>query len=244
MLSTRSELKVQLANTFLGYFWWLLDPFLHMLIYTLLVTFIMNRRDVPNFPLFAFCALLPWKWATTTLTSATTCIKKRASILRQVYLPKSILPLIVLNVNLIKFLSGISVILIMLFFYKVPLTLHILEFVFVIIPNGLFLYGAALFLAHFGVYITDTRNVIAHVIRLWFYVSPGIYSITRIPEAYRFLWWLNPMTTFFESYRNVFMYGRSPLYPQLLIWTIVNIIIIHFGILLSSKYDKNYSKVI
>lgn len=244
ILASKSELKVQVANTFLGYFWWILDPFLHMLIYTLLVTFIMARRDVENFALFAFCALLPWKWVTTTLTSSTDCIRKRASILQQVYLPKLILPIIVLSVNFIKFITGISVILFLLYFYKVPLSLHFFEVIPVIISNALFLYGIALFLAHFGVYVTDTRNMINHIIRLWFYLSPGIYSINRIPEKYRFLWWLNPMTTYFESYRNVFMYSKSPHYPQLVFWTLFSMVIIYLGLILFDKYDKNYSKVI
>ncbi len=242
-LSSRSELKTQVSETVLGYLWWILDPFLQMLIYTLLVTFIMKKK-MENFAVFAFIALLPWKWFLTSISSSTDCIKKKASVLQQVYLPKFILPLIKCLVNLVKFIFGFVVIFILLFAFKIKPTFHIIEVIPVIIVNGLFLYGVCLHVAHYGVFLTDLKNMMNHLTRLWFYVSPGIYHISQIPEKYRFLWWLNPMTTFFESYRNVIMYGKSPLYGYLLVWFVVSCVILYLGLRNSYKFDKNYTKVI
>ncbi|GLI56780.1 transport permease protein [Propionigenium maris DSM 9537] len=241
--STKSDLKRQVAGTLFGYLWWLLDPLLHMFVYTILVTIIF-RRDQPAFPLFVFCALLSWKWLTSSLGSSTTCIKRKAGIIRQIYLPKFVLPLIDVATNFVKFLFGIIILLMMMGIYRITPTWHMLEIVPILIVNFLFIYGISLNFAHVGALYSDFKNVISHMLRLWFYVSPGIYSLSRIPEKYRWVWKLNPITSFFESYRNVFMYGAPPMYKELAVWSVVSIIILFAGIHKIYKFDKNYAKVV
>lgn len=241
--STKSDLKKQVAGTLFGYLWWLLDPLLHMSIYTVLVTLIF-RRDQPAFPLFVFCALLPWKWLTSSLNSSANSIKRKAGIIRQIYLPKFVLPLIDVTTNFVKFLFGIVILMIMMGVYKITPTWHLLEAVPILLVNFLLIYGLALNFSHIGALYSDFKNVISHLLRLWFYASPGIYSLSRVPEKYRWLWKLNPMTAIFESYRNIVMYGSSPLYRELTIWFIVSLIIVAFGINKIYKFDKNYAKVV
>lgn len=240
---TKSDLKKQVAGTLFGYLWWLLDPLLNIAIYTILVTVIF-RKDQPAFPLFVFCALLPWKWITSSLTSSVGCIKRKGGIIKQIYLPKFMLPLIDVSTNFIKFLFGIIIIMIMMGIYRISPTWHLIEIIPILIVNFSIIYGVSLYFSHIGTLYTDFKNIISHLFRLLFYASPGIYGLNRIPEHYRWLWRLNPITSIFESYRNIIMRGTSPMYLDLGVWFIVSIIVIIMGLHKIYKFDKNYAKVV
>ncbi|MBD1383009.1 ABC transporter permease [Metabacillus arenae] len=242
VFNSKYELKVQVANTLLGYVWWLLDPLFHMIVYTILFTVIFEGRT-EAFPLFVFCALLSWKWFTSSLMNSANAIRSKISILNQTYIPKFLLPLTQSIVNFTKFIFGLVILFPMIFIFNIKLTFHFFEIIIIIFVNFLFLYGCSLLVAHYGVFFKDMKNLLTHIIRLWFYVSPGLYSLDMIPESVRFIWWLNPFTTFFESYRNVIMYESSPLYGPLLILGLISLGLIYFGLAKLNKYDKTYLKM-
>lgn len=237
------NIKLKVSNTILGYLWWLIDPFMQMLVYTFIVVFIFDRGG-KDYPLFVFCGLLSWKWLSSTVTYSAGSIKANANILNQVYLPKFIFPLQECISNLYKFCFGLFVMVIMMAFFRVSPSIHNLEIILVIAVNFLFIYGLSLHLTHYGVFIADIKNILSHALRIWWYISPGIYNLTAIPEKYRGIFWLNPNTVFFESYRNVLLYHRSPYYSQLLIWFVISLIMTYFGLKKLYRHDRHYSKMI
>jgi ABC-type polysaccharide/polyol phosphate export permease len=241
--NTKYELKAQVSNTILGYLWWLLDPLIHMLVYTILVTVIFET-NIQGFALAVFCALLPWKWFTATVSTSSNTIRSKASILQSTYIPKFVLPLTQNYVNFTKFLFGIPLLFPMVYIFDFHLSFHFFEILIIISVNFLFTYGVSLVIAHYGVFYRDLKNFLGHFLRLWFYLSPGLYTLERIPEQFQWIWWLNPNTTFFESYREVIMYSSSPLYQPLLIWAVISLIIIYFGLYKLNQFDKNYTKII
>lgn len=241
--SVKSSLRAELSNTVLGYLWWILDPLLHMLIYTFLVRVIFSRGTA-TFPIFVFIALLPWKVATSIMKKSTRCIKSNKGIIKQIYLPKFTLPLVITLTNAIKLLFGILVLLIMLVFYKIPYTWHIFEAIPVLFVFLLFYYALSLIITHIGVMLDDMHHLIGYIIMFWFYASPGLWDVSQLPEKFRKIIWLNPNVTFFNSLRDAFMYGQSPNYAYLGIWLFIGILILVFGIKLLYKSDKNYTKVI
>ncbi|NBI08144.1 ABC transporter permease [Senegalia massiliensis] len=243
LYTTKSELKVQLSSTFLGYFWWILDPLMYMLVY-MLVVMVIFQRGGENFPIFVFAALVPWKWTVSSIKDSTKSIKGKSSILQQVYLPKFILPLIKTLINTTKYLFGILVLLVLMIFFGVPYTLHLFEFLAVFFVQLLLILGLGFIFSHLGVFFKDIDNILDFTLRFWFYVSPTLYDLESIPESVRFIWWFNPLTTIYTSYRNIFLEGTSPLYLPLLVWLIVGIILITIGLKYLYKFDKNYTKVI
>lgn len=243
LYNVRVSLRSKISNTFFGYFWWLLDPLLHMLVYTIIVEFIFKRGEV-NFPVFVFCGLLSWKWFSSTINYSVNSITSNNGVLNQVYIPKFLFPLQETTVNLIKFLFGFLILIIMLFFFRISINVHILEIIVVVLVNYLFIFATSLLLTHYGVFITDLKNILGHMTRIWWYLSPGMYSLKIIPERYQWLFWLNPNTSLFESYRNVIMFGRSPHYLSLLSWTLISIVMIYYGLKKIYKYDRSYSKIV
>src|SRR5512144_1503557 len=79
------------ADTLLGNVWWVLDPLLQMIVYVVLVKVIFDRGG-PDYPLFVFAAILPWKWFSASINEAITSVTMRERIIKQVNFPKLVLP--------------------------------------------------------------------------------------------------------------------------------------------------------
>jgi ABC-type polysaccharide/polyol phosphate export permease len=214
-----------------------------MLIYTFLVVFIM-RRGTSNFPVFVFCSLLPWKWLSSAMMSSADCLKGNGEILKQIYLPKFIPPMVLVVTNFVKFLFGLLILGALALAYKIPPSWHIIEMVPVTVVAALFIFSVSLVMTHLGALYMDLKNLIKHLVQLWFYLSPGFWPIELLPENLRpFWWWVNPATTIYEGYRSVFMYGTHPNYFFMGYWTVISCIIIMIMLTVIYKFDKNYTKV-
>lgn len=243
LASIEMGLKSDYANSYLGYLWWILDPLLFMGVYVFVVQIVLDRGG-PDYPVFVMCSMLFWRWASKSIHESTNSIIRKRSLLSQTYLPKHILPLVSLSVNAVYFLVSILVLLGMLALFRIPLTWHVLEFPAIFAVQFVLLLGMGFWLAHLGALYYDVHVAINFVLRVWFYVSPGLYAVEALPPALQPLLWLNPMSTIYTSSRNVFLYGQSPLYLGLALWTAVGLALILTGALLLYRFDNTYAKML
>lgn len=240
--SISTELTTEYANSYIGYLWWILDPLLYMMIYVFVVSIVLGRGG-PDYPVFLFSGLLFWRWTSSAILRCSNSIVSKRNILNQIFLPKFVLPLIRTCIEAAYFIFSIIVLLALLLLYRIPFTYHILEFIPIFITQFLFIFGAGLWLSHLGVYYYDVDRVLSFLLRIWYYVSPGLFALESIPEPYQRLFWLNPLTVIMTSSRNVFMYGKHPLYLGLAILSLVSLILIYSGLRLLYKFDRTYTKV-
>ena len=103
----KSGLKAEHRNSYLGYFWWLLDPLLNILVYYFLVVIVLGRGG-ENYAVFLVIGLVAWRWVSTTINSSARAILKYSSIINQVYLPKMIFPMTISFTQLINFVFGLA----------------------------------------------------------------------------------------------------------------------------------------
>src|SRR5437773_11324067 len=87
----RADLKKKGADTVLGNLWWVIDPLLQMTVYVVLVSIIFQRKQ-PDYPIFIFAAILPWKWFQTTIYDGISSVTGAGALIRQVQFPKIVLP--------------------------------------------------------------------------------------------------------------------------------------------------------
>ncbi|MBN2493224.1 MAG: ABC transporter permease [Deltaproteobacteria bacterium] len=210
-----SNLKRQNKNTALGYLWWLLDPILMTAVYYVLVA-VLFRRGEGNQPylLFVLCGLLSWKAFSDSLSQAITSIRAQASIVKAISFPKAVIPLSLVLSNTVYFLFAMLVAVGLALWYAPEHgtwpTLYYFMLPVVVLIQVLFTAGIVLVLATLGIFFLDTTNIVGHVVRMWFFLSPGLYSIDFVPETYRFLFSLNPFCGLMTAYRDILMYGRMP----------------------------------
>lgn len=243
LTSITTGMRTDLANTYIGYVWWVLDPLLFMLVYVFIFQIVM-RNNIPNYPVFLMCSLLFWRWIATAITQSTTSIVSKRAILSQTYIPKFILPLIKTGINSMYFLFSIVILIVFLIVYRIPVTWHFIEIVPLFVVSFLFVYGTSLWLSHLGVFFFDIEKILQFVIRIWYYASPGVYALANVPEKLRDIIWLNPLTPIFEGSRNIFLFNASPNYAALGVWTVISLLMIYFGLKQLHKFDKTYTKII
>lgn len=242
LTSITTGMRTDFANTYIGYIWWVLDPLLFMLVYVLVFQVIMGSK-IPNYPVFLMCSLLFWRWVSGSLSQSTSSIVNKKAILSQTYIPKFLLPLIKIGINSMYFFFSILVLFAFILIYKIPITWHFLEIIPLTIVTFLFCYALGLWLAHLGVFYFDVERILQFILRLWYYVSPGVYAVANVPKSLSRFIWLNPLTPIFEGSRNIFLNNLSPNYKVLGLWAMVSIILIFFGLKTLHKFDKTYTKI-
>jgi len=206
---TTADLRRTHVDTVFGQLWWIVDPFLQMLIYVVLVTVIFERK-VPDYPLFIFCCILPWKWFNTTLKDAATSITARNTLIRQIQFPKIILPAASLVAGTVSFLFGLVSLGLLLLYYHSHISPWLLTLPLIAAVQFVFTFALALFVSAANTFYRDVQNILTHALRLWFYLSPALYSVAMISSpGLQDILRLNPFTPIFESYRNV-VYGHAP----------------------------------
>jgi ABC-type polysaccharide/polyol phosphate export permease len=252
----RADIKKKGADTFLGNLWWVLDPLLQMVVYVVFVSIIASR-PTPDYPLFVLAAILPWKWFSSSMNDATTSVTSQGSLIRQIQFPKIVLPFASTGAAVVGFAFGLVPLIGIMLFYPHRISAYVLLIPVVAVVQFLFTLGASLLVSSVNVFFRDLGNVLRHFLRLWFYLSPGLYSIQMVadsgllsnnPVLLRILE-LNPFAILFESYRAL-IYGDEITGPQMPDWValgwlaVFSVLLIGFGCIVFKRLEPMFAKVL
>lgn len=244
VVSARSQLKSEVANSYLNWIWWVLDPLCFMLIYTFIFGYVFNSKE-SYFPVFIFIGLSMWDFFNRTLTNSVKIVRNNKAIVSKVYLPKYFLLLTKLWVNAFKMMISFGIVVLLMVFFQVPLSWNVLFFIPVILVLGVFTFGCAVHLMHFGVYVEDLSNVVAIVLRFGFYLTGVFYSVEgRIPGWGAFLNRYNPLAYLITAMRDCLIYQKTPELQYLLFWLVVGLLLCVWGIRRIYREENSYVKVI
>lgn len=251
-----AEVKKRGANTVLGNIWWVLDPLLLMLVYVVLVA-IIARRPIDDYPLFIFAAILPWKWFTAAVTDATSSIVSHHRLIKQIAFPKIVLPIAATTAGVVGFGFGMIPLAGIMLLYLDRLSPLILLVPVIAAVQYVFTLGVALVVAAGNVFVRDLGNVMRHLLRLWFYLSPGLYSLSMLDDVALFdeYPWLhaivaaNPFAVLFEAYRSV-IYGTvdgppvAPDWLSLAVLLVISIGVVALATVLFKRLEPTFAKVL
>ena len=236
-----SGLKAENRNTFLGYFWWLLKPFLNVIIYYFLVVVIMKRGG-PNYASFLIIGMVVFRYFSSTLGLSASVIINNAGIISQIYIPKAIFPLGSTLSQTVNFIFGLIVAeLLLLFYFHVEQGVELICLPLIIVVQVFFHLAVSLFVAYICVFIRDFKNVISHIIMILHFVAPVIWEVTFLPPQYRWVVKYDPIAWILQAYRDVLMYRTYPNFKILFILMMLSFLAI-IGML--AFYDKNEHKII
>ena len=149
--SARADLRSEVANAYLDWLWWLIEPFCMMLIYTLIFGVVFHASE-EYFPVFIFSGLSMWTFFSRGMNVSVNIVRSNKGIISKVYLPKFILYFARMLVNGFKMLVSFAVVAGMLIVFRVPVTWRILYLIPVMIVFFLFTFGLGTILMHFGVH--------------------------------------------------------------------------------------------
>ncbi len=238
-----SGLKAQHRNSFLGYLWWMLDPLLGVGVYYFLVVVVLGRGGEGYGP-YLIVGLVVFRSISSALTSSAKSIVKQSSIIKQIFLPKSIFPIASSFSQLINFFFGLLVIGIFLIIFKILPGINIVWIPFVLLIHIFFIMAISLFLAYICVFVRDIENLLTHISRLLRYGSPVIWLPEMLPDSFKWVINVNPLTYFLSSYRNIILYNSAPTLKPLLIIGFSSIVCIWFMLFYYSRHEHKIIKVL
>jgi lipopolysaccharide transport system permease protein len=203
------DLKARYRGTLLGFFWSFATPLLMMSIYVLVFAVYM-RVAVPNYAAFLLTGLLPWTCFVAGVSDGMNAIIANGNLIKKIFLPSEVFPLVAVAANMIHFLLSVPVLLIVLWISGVKLTYALVAFPALFVAQFVFTYALALLLACLAVQFRDLLHIFPNIIMMWFYLTPILYASDMVPAQFRGLMRINPCTGLIDAYRQVFIQGALP----------------------------------
>ena len=243
--ATKSELKTEVINSYLGWAWMVLEPLAFMLIYMYIAQIIFKSK-MDFFPIFVFIGLSVWNFFNKMVLASVKLVANNRDTVTKVYLPKFVLLLVKMGVNIFKMFVSFLLVAIFMIAYKVPITWNVLWFLPIVIVAITFTFGVCTIMLHFGVFAEDLSNLVNIALRLVFYLTGIFYDLSsRIHNAlYRtILLDLNPLANIIYNLRNILIYSSAPVGMWTLIWFFISIILCMIGINTIYKNENTYVKV-
>ncbi len=220
------DVKVRYKQTALGVTWIVLQPVISMLVFTGVFGYLLQApsNGVP-YPIFAYAGLLPWNYFSGSLTRSSQSVVGSANLITKVYFPRLLIPVSGVVGGLVDFAVSGVVLGILMLFYRIPPTINVIWLPFFLLLAIATALGFGLWLAALNVRYRDVNYLVPFLLQIWMYVTPVLYSATLIPERFRWLLALNPMTGVVEGFRWALLSGSmtETAAPGPLFWVSVGI---------------------
>jgi lipopolysaccharide transport system permease protein len=239
------DLKVRYKQTILGASWAVLQPLATMMIFTLVFSIIARfPSDGLPYPVFAYCALLPWYFFSKSVTSCSMSIVSNDNLIKKVYFPRLILPIATVLTNIVDFILSFFILLGLMLWFKISLTIKAFAAIFFLLFAFIVSLSIGLWLAVLNVRYRDINHIIPFLLQLWMYLTPNFYPVSFIPEKWRPYYMLNPMVGVVEGFRWALLNKPDMDFTFLGINISMMLILLIAGLFYFEKTEKTFADVI
>jgi lipopolysaccharide transport system permease protein len=242
---TWRDIKVRYRQTALGAAWAVLQPLLTMVVFSVVFG---QLAKLPSegfpYPIFTYTALLPWQLFAFALTESSTSLVGSQNLISKVYFPRLIVPIAATLPGLVDFAIAFVVLVGMMLFYRVPLTIRVLVlplFLLLALASAL---AVGLWLSALNVEYRDVRYVVPFLTQFWMYATPIAYSATIIPEKWRVLYGLNPITGVVEGFRWAMLGTTGELGGQVWVSSAMVLLMLVSGLIYFRRMEDTFADVI
>ena len=206
---TMRDIKVRYKQTLLGAAWAVIQPLFTMLIFTL---FFGRLAGMPSdgipYPIFAYAGLLPWTFFSNAVTNSGNSLVGNSNLITKVYFPRMIIPMASVGSGLVDFAIAFLLLVVMMFYYGVGLSVNIIMLPVLVVLTSILAIGVGMWMSALNVKYRDIRYALPFLIQLGMFATPIIYPTSLVPEKWRWLVALNPMSGQIEAYRAA-IFGKA-----------------------------------
>jgi lipopolysaccharide transport system permease protein len=246
----RREVVGRYRGSFMGILWSFFNPIFMLLVYTFVFSVVFKARwnsgseSKGEFALVLFAGLLVFNLFSECFNRAPSLILSNVNYVKKVIFPLEILPWVALGSALFHAVASISVWLAthLILIGLPPLTLLWLPLV--LLPLVLFIMGTSWALAALSVYLRDVAQLTGMATTTLLFLSPIFYPANALPEKYRHLLYLNPITPAIEMVRDVMYWGKMPNLPVLAFYLALASGIAWLGFAWFQKTRKGFADVL
>lgn len=245
VFAAKADLNAEVANSYLNRLWWLLEPLFSMLVYVVVFGRLMGR-SIDNYATFVFSSLLMWNYFTKTINYSVKLVRNNRDIVTKVYVPKFVLLVCNMMLNLFKLAFSLIILIPMLFIFKVSIGINIFWVLPAYVIMILISFGAGMILLHYGVYIDDLSYAVGILLQMMMFLSGTFYDVmtTLSFPLNTIMISMNPMAMLIDTMRNGLLYNTATNLPLLAIWFVISLILCYIGIHIVYKNENAYVKVV
>ncbi|PPR48315.1 MAG: hypothetical protein CFH18_00067 [Alphaproteobacteria bacterium MarineAlpha5_Bin8] len=233
-------------QTILGPLWYIIQPLINTLVFTVIFGNIakISTEGVPPF-LFYFAGNVIWGYFAVCINSTSNIFTKNADIFGKVYFPRITVPISNVIIGLMQFIIQFILFLsFLLYFYFKGVEINF-NYMLLFIP--LLLLQVALLGLGFGMLISaltskyrDLTFVMSFGVQLWMYATPIVYPLSIVPDKYKLIFALNPMTSVVECFRYIFYQESVIDFKIVLTSIIITLLVGFFGLVFFNRTEKSF----
>lgn len=239
------DIIVRYKQTVLGAAWAILQPLAAMLIFTLFFGKLANMpSDGLPYSLFSYSGLIIWSFFSHSMNQAAGSLISDERLVTKVYFPRLFIPLAPVLGGLVDFGIAFLLLFLMVFVYGVGLHVNLLAMPLVVAIAAIAASGVGVWLAALNIKYRDFRYVIPFLTQLWMFASPVVYPASLVPERWRVLYALNPLTGVIEGFRWAVLGTEVNPWPGLLVSTVSAIIVFISGVAYFKRTERFFADII
>jgi len=242
---TWRDLKVRYKQTLLGASWAIMQPFLTMVVFSI---FFGDLANVPSdgvpYPIFSYVALIPWTLFSKALQDASRSLVANRHMITKVYFPRMILPLASVLAGVVDFMLAFVVLLGMMVFYRITPTANTWMLPLFLLLAIITAIGVGLWLSALNVLYRDINYVLPFLTQFWMFLTPIAYPASMIPERWRVLYALNPMTGVVEGFRWALLGTGQPPGLMTAVSALVALVLLITGMFYFKRMERLFADMV
>jgi len=240
------DIKVRYKQTVLGASWAIIQPLFTMVVFSI---FFGRLAKIPSdgvpYPLFAFCALVPWASFSTGMTTATNSLVGGAELIKKIYFPRLAMPIAGVLSSVVDFAIAFVVLIGMMLFFGIYPTINSLWLPLLILLAFVTSLGASFWLGAMNVQFRDVRHIVPFIVQFWLFATPVAYPSSLIEnELLRTVYAVNPMVGVVEGFRWALLGTNTAPGPMILISSLTAITLLVSGAFYFRRLEKSFADVI
>jgi lipopolysaccharide transport system permease protein len=236
------DISVRYKQTVLGAAWAILQPFFTMVVFSI---FFGSLGKIPSdgvaYPVFSFCALLPWQLFSYSLLESGNSLVANQNLITKVYFPRIVIPIAATLGGLLDFfIASIFLVGMMIFYHVAPTTAIWTLPLFTLLALSTAI-GAGLWFSALNVEYRDVRYTLPFVAQLWLFLTPIAYPSSMVPLQWRTLYAVNPMVGVVEGFRWALLGIGSPPGPMLVVSVIASLTLLISGLFYFRRMERTFA---
>lgn len=238
------DLKVRYKQTILGVAWVVIQPLMTMLVFAFFFGRVIGVPSgrIPYF-LFAFAGLVPWTFFASSVTRGGASVVGSAHLITKIYFPRLIIPAAAVLGGLLDFVIAFILLVGMATLSGYAPSFGILTVPFLAGLTTIFALGISFLTSAFNVKYRDITNILPFAIQMGMFATPIIYPLSLVPERWRWLFKLNPMTGIIEGFRSA-MFGLEWNIDALRISILITLVLLVVSAMVFRRMEREFADVV
>jgi homopolymeric O-antigen transport system permease protein len=239
------DVKVRYKQTALGVAWAVIQPVFTMVVFSVIFGRLAHLpSDGVPYPVFAYCALLPWQLFAFALTESSGSVVAHQGLVTKVYFPRLIMPIAAVSVGLADFLCSLVVLLGLMRFYGIVPTAAILTLPLWTAFAIAAALSVGLWLSALNVRYRDIRHAVPFLTQVWLYATPVAYALSLVPARWQTVYALNPMVGVVAGFRWAMLGRAGAPAPAVFVSAIAVLALFTGGLYYFRRTERTFADVI